>query len=335
MLNENGKLSERDLQELRDFIARMREQLKDFQSKQEKLLDTVEKGGDLKDVEKQQADLDKQLDKMLDAARKMLAAKRKPQRRKPTFPDEPYTPDEEVKVPPKDDDTTEPLPNAKKPDGTANTDAQKPDAAKDDDEPLDMPALGGPKQVPDKRFDKRKRPVAHKPGDKDDLEAHQNDRLRDLDAAEKSLASDQQTLEKMLQGLEEAMKANAQEKGKHGQPNEADDAMQQLQNMLESPALREARAMLQRMHKGQASKSKQPANQPPTPSQSETSQTGSNPPVGAADLSKLSPSAREAVMKLSPRLREELLQGLREQGPEGYGPFIEDYFKRLTETKTP
>ncbi len=342
MLNENGKLSERDLQELRDFIAKMREQLKDFQSKQEKLLDTVEKGGDLKDVEHQQADLDKQLDKMLDAARKMLAAKRNPNRRKPTFPDEPYTPDDEVKVPPKDDDTTEPLPNAKKPDGTANPDEKKPDAAKDDDdaEPLDTPALGGPKQVPDKRFDKKKRPVAHKPGDKDDadakrddLESHQNDRLRDLDAAEKSLASDQQTLEKMLQGLEDAMKANGQEKGKPGQPNEADDAMQQLQNMLESPALREARAMLQRMHRGQASKSKQPANQPPTPSQSETSQSGSNPPVGAADLSKLSPSAREAVMKLSPRLREELLQGLREQGPEGYGPFIEDYFKRLTETK--
>jgi hypothetical protein len=334
MLNENGKLSERDLQELRDFIARMREQLKDFQSKQEKLLDTVEKGGDLKDVEHQQADLDKQLDKMLDAARKMLAAKRKPNRRKPTFPDEPYTPDDEVKVPPKDDDTNEPLPNAKKPDGTANPDEKKPDAAKDDDEEaLDMPALGGPKQVPDKRFDKKKRPVAHKPGDKDDLESHQNDRLRDLDAAEKSLASDQQTLEKMLQGLEDAMKANGKEKGKPGQPNEADDAMQQLQNMLESPALREARAMLQRMHKGQASKSKQPANQPPTPSQSETSQSGSNPPVGAADLSKLSPAAREAVMKLSPRLREELLQGLREQGPEGYGPFIEDYFKRLTETK--
>jgi hypothetical protein len=249
-----------------------------------------------------------------------------------------------VKVAPKDDDTTEPLPNAKKPDGTTNPDEKKPDAAKDDDdkEPLDMPALGGPKQVTDKRFDKKKRPVAHKPGDKDDadakrddLESHQNDRLRDLDAAEKSLASDQQTLEKMLQGLEQAMKAAGQKEAKPGQPNEADDAMQQLQNMLESPALREARAMLQRMHKRQASKSKQPANQPPTPSQSETSQSGSNPPVGAADLSRLSPAAREAVMKLSPRLREELLQGLREQGPEGYGPFIEDYFKRLTETKTP
>ena len=32
---------------------------------------------------------------------------------------------------------------------------------------------------------------------------------------------------------------------------------------------------------------------------------------------------------------KELLQGLREQGPDGYGPFIEDYFKRLTETKIP
>ena len=32
MLNENGKLSERDLQELRDFLARMREQMKDLQN---------------------------------------------------------------------------------------------------------------------------------------------------------------------------------------------------------------------------------------------------------------------------------------------------------------
>ena len=39
------------------------------------------------------------------------------------------------------------------------------------------------------------------------------------------------------------------------------------------------------------------------------------------------------LLKLPPRVREELLQGLRERGPEGYGPFIEDYFKRLTEVK--
>ena len=36
---------------------------------------------------------------------------------------------------------------------------------------------------------------------------------------------------------------------------------------------------------------------------------------------------------MQPKLREELLQGMREAGPEGYQKFIDDYFKRLTEVK--
>jgi len=40
-------------------------------------------------------------------------------------------------------------------------------------------------------------------------------------------------------------------------------------------------------------------------------------------------------MKMQPKLREELLQGMREEGPEGYRKFIQDYFKRLTEVKSP
>ena len=346
MLNENGKLSERDLQELRDFLARMQEQMKDLQNQQEKLLNNAENNGDLKDLETKQADLDKQLEKMLDAARKLLDAKRNPNRRKPEFPDAPYTPDgDEEKVPPKEADTNEPLPNAKKPGDKTNGD-KKPDDMKDDDdkEPLDMPALGGPKQVPDKRFDKKRRPTEKKPGDKDDpdaqrddLESHQNDRLRDLDAAQKSLASDQQSLEQMMQALEQAMKNNGGQKPH--QPNQnpgdpADDAMQQLAQMLQSPAMKQMRDMLNRMRQGQAAKG-QPSNQPPTPSQSQTSQAGNNPPVMSAELAKLPPDLREAFLKLPPRLREELLQGQKEQDPEGFGPFIEDYFKRLTQTKNP
>ncbi len=36
---------------------------------------------------------------------------------------------------------------------------------------------------------------------------------------------------------------------------------------------------------------------------------------------------------MQPQVREELLQGLREEGPEGYRAFIRDYFKRLTRVK--
>ncbi len=343
MLNEDGKLSERDLQELRDFIARMRDQLKDLQGKQEDLLNNSEKGGDLKDLQAKQADLDKQLEKMLDAARKMLAAKR----RRPQYPDAPYTPDgDEEKVPPREEDTNEPLPNAKKPGDKTKPGDKKPDEVKDDDdkEPLDMPALGGPRQVPDKRFAKKRRPTEKKPGDKDDpdaqrddLESHQNDRLRDLDEAQKSLASDQQSLEQMMRALAQAMKNNGGQKPHQanqnpGDPN--DEAMRQLADMMQSPAMRQMRDMLNRMRQQGQAKG-QRSNQPPSPSRSAVSQAGANPPVGSADLSNLPPDLRAAFLKLPPRLREELLQGQKEQDPEGFAPFIEDYFKRLTQTKNP
>jgi len=36
---------------------------------------------------------------------------------------------------------------------------------------------------------------------------------------------------------------------------------------------------------------------------------------------------------MPPRVREELLQGMKEEGPEGYRKFIQEYFKKLTEVK--
>jgi hypothetical protein len=36
---------------------------------------------------------------------------------------------------------------------------------------------------------------------------------------------------------------------------------------------------------------------------------------------------------MQPKLREELLQSMHEQAPAGYHKLIENYFRRLTETK--
>ncbi len=348
MLEESGKLSERDLQDLRDFLNRLREQMKDLQNQQQQLAEAAEKGGDMKDIQAKQEDLDKQMEKVLEAARKMLDAHNRPHPH-PHFPDEPYTPDgDDVKAPPKDEDSNTPLPNAKKPDGKNDPNGdKKPDDAKDDDkDPLDMPALGGPKQVPDPRYDKKRRPAEKKPGDKDDadkrddLESHQNDRMRDLDTAEKSLASDQQTLDQMLKNLDQALQNNGKQgKPQSGQPNEADEAMQQLQDMLQSPAMRAARDMLGRMRRAQAAQARQPGqqgqNQSTSPSQSATSVAGSNPTTSSSELAGLPPDTRQAILRLPPRDREAIMQGLRQRGPDGYGPFIEDYFKRLTESKNP
>jgi hypothetical protein len=52
-----------------------------------------------------------------------------------------------------------------------------------------------------------------------------------------------------------------------------------------------------------------------------------------ADLPDLDLATRTLILQLQPQIREEILQGLREEGPEGYRGFIRNYFKRLTEVK--
>jgi hypothetical protein len=54
-----------------------------------------------------------------------------------------------------------------------------------------------------------------------------------------------------------------------------------------------------------------------------------------AVLKDLDPATRSMILKMQPRVREELLQSLREEGPEGYQRFIRDYFKRLTKAGQP
>ena len=43
----------------------------------------------------------------------------------------------------------------------------------------------------------------------------------------------------------------------------------------------------------------------------------------------LSASQRAAVYRLPPRLREPLIQGMAERGPEGYQRLIDAYYRRI------
>jgi hypothetical protein len=353
MAREDSGLTARKLEELRDFIARMREQMKGLEGKQEQLEQQSEQANDkdLPNVEKKQADLDKQLENLLAQARNLLKDdKARRMKRRPQFPGEPYTPDQgEEMVRPKEEDTDEPA--AEKKDGGDKGDPAKADKKDDpkegEEEPTYAPALGGPKPKIDPRYAKKMRSVSKKPkGDKgepddpdsrrDDLEAHQERNLRNLDQAEKSLASDQQSLENMLRQLTQPGRPN-------GNPQGQDEAMdsemaRQLAEMMRSPAMREAMAMLARMRQGPPRGNPQSAQRSPNPSQTPMGNMQGAPNPNAAlegELAKLDPAARSVLMKMPPRVREELLQGMREEGPEGYRKFIEDYFKRLTEVKGP
>jgi hypothetical protein len=73
----------------------------------------------------------------------------------------------------------------------------------------------------------------------------------------------------------------------------------------------------------------------PTNSEEGNLQGGEEAPgSGMSNLNKLDAATRALILKMPPsRYREELIRGLSEQGPEAYRAFIQDYFKRLTETK--
>ena len=110
--------------------------------------------------------------------------------------------------------------------------------------------------------------------------------------------------------------------------------------MMQSMNMRQAKAMLRRMQQmlsqTQSQQPNQQANQPPPPSEMPTGLL--TPVEGGTELilvefEDLDLNARTVIMKMQPRVREELLQGLREEGPEGYRRFIRDYFRRLTKVK--
>lgn len=97
-----------------------------------------------------------------------------------------------------------------------------------------------------------------------------------------------------------------------------------------------ARAMSAGKSLPQASQNRNqtPANEPPqksNPQPEGAREAGfGNQFAMEAVLRELDPATRSAILKMQPRIREELLQGLRDEGPEGYQRFIRDYFERLT-----
>jgi hypothetical protein len=354
MLRQDSQLTARDLKELRDHLARLRDELKRQKGKQEDLKGQTTKAPakDLPDLEKKQDHLEFDLFKVLDLAKKLQDAekgKRLNRKRKPQRPKSPYTPEaDEENVPPREEDSDEPLPDKKK--GKATKDkttgdkdkTKKPDD-EDDNEKKYLPQLGGKKEKIDPRYAKKKLPVRKKPkqGDaedsddrREDLERRQDDNLRDLDSAEKSLDADSQTLDGMLGQLERALQ-KSKNNGKGNDSEAGDDsAMQQLLGMMQSNAMRQAMALAARMRQAQGQNAGQPQTGQPM--------NGNNPNLTGqhstgkpeeADLSKIDLPTRTLILQMQPKHREELLEGMRSEGPEGYEKHIQEYYKRLLKTK--
>ncbi len=346
LTKQNAEMTARELADLKEFIDAMRKDLKNLQGVQEELL-----GDNMKDLsdrlfeklKEEQQKLDEESDKELAEARKVLDSEElRRMRDQPQFPKRPYDPErDEYLVPPKEQDTEEPDAEGDEDAKDKKKDDEKKKEADADDEedepPLFMPALGGPVPKLDPRFAEKIREMAKAAKKKkkdsngeddprEELRSRQVNRVEELDLAEQALASDQQSLEKMLEQLQAAA-ANP-------------DQASQLAKMMKSMNMQQAQAMMRRMQqmlsKAQNQQQNQKSNQPPTPSQNPR---GLLMPVdGGTELilvefDDLDLDARTVIMKMQPKVREELLQGLREEGPEGYRRFIRDYFRRLTKVR--
>jgi hypothetical protein len=331
LLALDGKMTDRELQELKEFLAKLREEMKGVQQKQEALEKATESGLDLVEAKRRQAELDKDMEELLAKARKLLEARKN---RNDHSSDRDAG---EMSAREKEHAAKSTSKNAAKHKG------DKIDTEDGEMEPPFVPALGGIREKTDPRF-ANKGQATKKGGkadagqERDNLQARQNDNERNLDAAEKSLASDQKTLAEMLQDLEESLRK--QGKGKpssQGEQSEAEHMAEQLRQLMQSQAMRQAMEMAGRMREAKQGRP-QPGQAQSNPSQVSMPHSQAHRPPGSkqADLSEFDPQTRAMILKLPPsRLRDELILGMSEQGPEAYRAFIQDYFKRLTDTKAP
>jgi hypothetical protein len=141
--------------------------------------------------------------------------------------------------------------------------------------------------------------------------------MRQFDMADQSLASDQESLADLVGELERSV----WEQGGLDSP----DALSALNDLLNSPRMRQAQDMASRtpMLQGRYGSPWRRGNPYALPYA----------PPAAETVREIDPELRTVVLKLQPALREELLQGMQEEGPESYRAFIRNYFRELTRVK--
>ena len=275
LLQEQGRSAATSLEELKDVLKALREDLANLQGKQETLADQTTKATEpeLPAIEKKQFSLDDLLKADLEQAKKILDRERARRMEKKDLPADPF-----------------------------------------------QPALGGAKPKADAKGPNAARKDGPPPGRREALQDHQKDNLKNLDAAQKALASDEATLEEMIQSLVNANPRASKNLPKDGPPNNSEA----LNKLLGSEAMKNAMQMAER-----AKQAKPGSPDQPLPSGATAGSGG--PTGGPGSLDDLDPTTGATILQLPPRVREELLQGMKAQGPEGYRQFIQDYFKRLSE----
>ena len=366
LLEQNAELTRDALQDLKEYLKAMQKDLEALQGKEENLLKDSLQDLTSKDLlealREQQKDVAKKSEKKLDETADLLDAKRKQQR---DFPDRPYKPeDEKYKIPPKEQDTDEGDPTnedqGEKKKGEKQKDEKKKGDDKEAEEEFFLPKLKGLRAELDPRFEKMIRDLKEKlkkqqeSGKKSSAPEQQErnrdqlQRLEELDSARRALKGNEKSLDNLQDQLKKAQQKSEQS---DQQQQGKEEAQQNLEQLLQQELTRQAQKMMQRMQQQQAKaqpgqdqqknqQKDQQKNQPMPPQPTLANQLiGNQDPDGKGteqvlvDLDKLDVATRRVILKMQPKEREELLQGLREEGPKAYRGFIRDYFKKLSRAR--
>ena len=335
LTRQDAEITARELTDLQEYMEALREELAQLREDQEGLIDeAAEEMSErlFENVEENQEELDSEADPALAEASDLL---------------EELSENEQLDELAARNEAGEPMGDEETPEEDAGEEDASEEVAGEEAAPSDAmpnrlsPALAETTPEFDERLAEKveamrqAQEASDTPSDpeREAFREDQFEQLEDLDVAEQSLRADEETLSELLEelALEEAASAEEAER---------------LAELLNSAELQEAREMFERMN---AMNEPQESTEESTDPSEEATELSQLPPASQLlresedvqagvelimlELDDLDVATRAIIMQMQPKAREELLQGLREEGPEAYRHFIRDYFRRLSKVQ--
>lgn len=326
---QNAAITARELTELRDAVAEMREELGELSETQEALMSDAEQ--DLSEpllemLAEAQEQLEAEADPVLADATELLEGDQLQQVRSEADANEPVAPLQPALAEPLSEEGADPAQEAGSEPAQPESDQPEPGQPEPGQPEPGQPEPGQPEPGQPEPGQPEPRSEPASPA-RQELQAQQAELAEQLANAEEALAADQEILEGLIEDLASQLPEDAL-----GEMTPEQTA--QLQELLNAETTQEALEMFRRLEE-MLTENNQPANQPPSASPTPEPDLTE---IGAVDailveLDDFDLNARTVIMKMQPREREDLLQGLKEDGPEGYRKFIRDYFRRLTKVQ--
>lgn len=347
-LRARASTTSRILRGLQDYYTRTERDLARLERRQERLREEAEDAGEefVEELEADQAMLEEEMDDPLLMLRRMLEqARAERASRPPTFPRAPYTPAQEgYYVPPREQDTEEEVEDPEE--DFAFWEPLGEDDGEFDEEERNpyLPQLGGPQARVDPRFQDRIRQARRRSrgGDarrREVLQSRQWQRLQELHTARGATSSERGALNELQGALWDDIRGMWARSSQR-----REEAADSLREALGSDATRQALAMAERLQdlrreladregggEGEDYSSGWAALLAGFSMPGATSARRSD--YNAANLPELDVSMRTVILGMQPALREELITGMREDGPAAYRGFIENYYRELTKVK--